>query len=218
MPEVLFCVIQVYGLLLGLLARELASPPLLKARAEPLMEELPAALIQEPNEPLSPPARAPRCRAAKGSRRFNGAASCASGNKARLKLPEGAGAASLFLSPPARRPRRNESEGASRRETSRPTPRQPEEEERARPVPRPASPRASRPQSRVPGTAKMRRRAAGLLLGSFLLCAALPETFGLALPAKDKRGWTMNSAGYLLGPRDLLHEVKLTWRFSTSLL
>ncbi|XP_048342168.1 galanin peptides isoform X2 [Sphaerodactylus townsendi] len=44
------------------------------------------------------------------------------------------------------------------------------------------------------------QRCAGLLLVSFLFCAALSETVGLVLSAKEKRGWTMNSAGYLLGP------------------
>uniref|UniRef100_A0A8C3BGQ8 Galanin peptides n=1 Tax=Cairina moschata TaxID=8855 RepID=A0A8C3BGQ8_CAIMO len=47
---------------------------------------------------------------------------------------------------------------------------------------------------------KMQRCASFLFL-SFILCAALSETFGLVLSAKEKRGWTLNSAGYLLGPR-----------------
>ncbi|XP_054828638.1 galanin peptides isoform X2 [Eublepharis macularius] len=45
------------------------------------------------------------------------------------------------------------------------------------------------------------QRCPGLLLVSLIFCAALSETFGLVLSAKEKRGWTMNSAGYLLGPR-----------------
>ncbi|XP_044281928.1 galanin peptides [Varanus komodoensis] len=44
-------------------------------------------------------------------------------------------------------------------------------------------------------------RCTGLLLVCLIFCAALSETFGLVLSAKEKRGWTMNSAGYLLGPR-----------------
>ncbi|XP_054828637.1 galanin peptides isoform X1 [Eublepharis macularius] len=44
------------------------------------------------------------------------------------------------------------------------------------------------------------QRCPGLLLVSLIFCAALSETFGLVLSAKEKRGWTMNSAGYLLGP------------------
>ncbi|XP_061856131.1 galanin peptides [Colius striatus] len=44
------------------------------------------------------------------------------------------------------------------------------------------------------------QRAAGLLFLSLILCATLAETLGLALSAKEKRGWTLNSAGYLLGP------------------
>ncbi|XP_027315218.1 galanin peptides isoform X2 [Anas platyrhynchos] len=44
------------------------------------------------------------------------------------------------------------------------------------------------------------QRCASFLFLSFILCAALSETFGLVLSAKEKRGWTLNSAGYLLGP------------------
>uniref|UniRef100_A0A8C5WRT0 Galanin domain-containing protein n=1 Tax=Laticauda laticaudata TaxID=8630 RepID=A0A8C5WRT0_LATLA len=44
------------------------------------------------------------------------------------------------------------------------------------------------------------QRHPGLLLVGLIFCAALSETFGLVLSAKEKRGWTMNSAGYLLGP------------------
>ncbi|XP_040494683.1 galanin peptides [Ursus maritimus] len=39
-----------------------------------------------------------------------------------------------------------------------------------------------------------------LLLAWLLLAAALSATPGLGLPVKEKRGWTLNSAGYLLGP------------------
>ncbi|XP_076878445.1 galanin peptides isoform X4 [Brachyhypopomus gauderio] len=35
---------------------------------------------------------------------------------------------------------------------------------------------------------------------SLLLCAVLTETLGMVIAAKEKRGWTLNSAGYLLGP------------------
>ncbi|XP_048342165.1 galanin peptides isoform X1 [Sphaerodactylus townsendi] len=52
------------------------------------------------------------------------------------------------------------------------------------------------------------QRCAGLLLVSFLFCAALSETVGLVLSAKEKRGWTMNSAGYLLGPRRIQQLLK----------
>ncbi|KAJ6654443.1 hypothetical protein lerEdw1_007036 [Lerista edwardsae] len=37
---------------------------------------------------------------------------------------------------------------------------------------------------------------------SLLLCGLLGECVGFALVPKDKRGWTLNSAGYLLGPPD----------------
>ncbi|XP_025896990.1 galanin peptides isoform X2 [Nothoprocta perdicaria] len=45
-------------------------------------------------------------------------------------------------------------------------------------------------------------RGTGFLLLSLVLLAALSETLGLVLSAKEKRGWTLNSAGYLLGPLD----------------
>ncbi|RLW10069.1 hypothetical protein DV515_00002383 [Chloebia gouldiae] len=44
------------------------------------------------------------------------------------------------------------------------------------------------------------QRGTAFLLLSLMLCAALSETLGLVFSAKDKRGWTLNSAGYLLGP------------------
>nr|XP_025969993.1 galanin peptides isoform X2 [Dromaius novaehollandiae] len=44
------------------------------------------------------------------------------------------------------------------------------------------------------------QRATGFLCLSLILCAALSEAVGLVLAAKEKRGWTLNSAGYLLGP------------------
>ncbi|PKU46881.1 galanin peptides isoform x1 [Limosa lapponica baueri] len=45
------------------------------------------------------------------------------------------------------------------------------------------------------------QRCTGFLFLSLILCATLSETFGLVFSAKEKRGWTLNSAGYLLGPR-----------------
>ncbi|CAI5763150.1 galanin peptides isoform X2 [Podarcis lilfordi] len=44
------------------------------------------------------------------------------------------------------------------------------------------------------------QRCTCLLFASLIFCATVSETFGLVLSAKDKRGWTVNSAGYLLGP------------------
>uniref|UniRef100_A0A8B9CQ73 Galanin peptides n=21 Tax=Neognathae TaxID=8825 RepID=A0A8B9CQ73_9AVES len=56
-------------------------------------------------------------------------------------------------------------------------------------------------RSTHPGTVSLQmQRCASFLFLSFILCAALSETFGLVLSAKEKRGWTLNSAGYLLGP------------------
>ncbi|XP_077313128.1 galanin peptides-like [Lithobates pipiens] len=44
------------------------------------------------------------------------------------------------------------------------------------------------------------RNSQTLLCVSFLLCAMATECSGYTLMPKDKRGWTLNSAGYLLGP------------------
>uniref|UniRef100_A0A665WB79 Galanin/GMAP prepropeptide n=1 Tax=Echeneis naucrates TaxID=173247 RepID=A0A665WB79_ECHNA len=46
------------------------------------------------------------------------------------------------------------------------------------------------------------QRCFGLVCVSLILCVALSETVGLMI-AKDKRGWTLNSAGYLLGPHGI---------------
>ncbi|XP_057583801.1 galanin peptides [Hippopotamus amphibius kiboko] len=43
-------------------------------------------------------------------------------------------------------------------------------------------------------------RGSALLLASLLLAAAFSASLGLGSPVKEKRGWTLNSAGYLLGP------------------
>ncbi|GAB1301965.1 Galanin peptides [Apodemus speciosus] len=43
-------------------------------------------------------------------------------------------------------------------------------------------------------------RGSVVLLAWLLLVATLSATLGLGMPAKEKRGWTLNSAGYLLGP------------------
>ncbi|XP_063802228.1 galanin peptides isoform X1 [Pseudophryne corroboree] len=51
-----------------------------------------------------------------------------------------------------------------------------------------------------PSQLKM-QKCTSLLLVSVILCATISQTFGLVLTGKDKRGWTLNSAGYLLGPR-----------------
>ncbi|XP_041033486.1 galanin peptides-like [Carcharodon carcharias] len=39
-----------------------------------------------------------------------------------------------------------------------------------------------------------------LIWMSLILCGLVTECFGLVIMPKDKRGWTLNSAGYLLGP------------------
>ncbi|XP_040985130.1 galanin peptides isoform X2 [Aquila chrysaetos chrysaetos] len=47
------------------------------------------------------------------------------------------------------------------------------------------------------------QRCTSFLFLSLILCATLSETLGLVFSAREKRGWTLNSAGYLLGPRNL---------------
>ncbi|KAM9302292.1 galanin peptides-like [Gastrophryne carolinensis] len=44
------------------------------------------------------------------------------------------------------------------------------------------------------------QKSTSLLLLSLILCSTISQTFGFVLTGKDKRGWTLNSAGYLLGP------------------
>ncbi|XP_069480218.1 galanin peptides isoform X1 [Ambystoma mexicanum] len=44
------------------------------------------------------------------------------------------------------------------------------------------------------------QRCASVVFVSLIVCASVSHTFGLVLSAKEKRGWTLNSAGYLLGP------------------
>ncbi|KAM3923394.1 galanin peptides-like [Leptodactylus fuscus] len=44
------------------------------------------------------------------------------------------------------------------------------------------------------------RNSQALLCVSFLLCGLATECIGYTIMPKDKRGWTLNSAGYLLGP------------------
>ncbi|XP_051976049.1 galanin peptides isoform X2 [Xyrauchen texanus] len=43
-------------------------------------------------------------------------------------------------------------------------------------------------------------RCIGGVCVSLIFCAFLTETLGMVIAAKEKRGWTLNSAGYLLGP------------------
>ncbi|XP_019733712.1 galanin peptides isoform X1 [Hippocampus comes] len=43
----------------------------------------------------------------------------------------------------------------------------------------------------------------GILLVSLVFCTMFSETIELVIAAKEKRGWTLNSAGYLLGPHGI---------------
>ncbi|XP_056908795.1 galanin peptides isoform X1 [Takifugu flavidus] len=49
----------------------------------------------------------------------------------------------------------------------------------------------------------------GICCVSLIFCAALSETIGVVVAAKEKRGWTLNSAGYLLGPRRIDHLIQI---------
>ncbi|KAM8861938.1 galanin peptides isoform 1-T1 [Synchiropus picturatus] len=53
------------------------------------------------------------------------------------------------------------------------------------------------------------QRSFGIFCVSLIVCASLSETIGLVIAAKDKRGWTLNSAGYLLGPRRIDHLIQI---------
>ncbi|KAM6937634.1 galanin peptides isoform 1-T2 [Xenentodon cancila] len=53
------------------------------------------------------------------------------------------------------------------------------------------------------------QRCFGVFCASLLLCAALSESIGMVMAAKEKRGWTLNSAGYLLGPRRIDHLIQI---------
>uniref|UniRef100_A0A8C2ZEE7 Galanin peptides n=1 Tax=Cyclopterus lumpus TaxID=8103 RepID=A0A8C2ZEE7_CYCLU len=52
------------------------------------------------------------------------------------------------------------------------------------------------------------QRCFGIFCVSLIFCATLSETIGLVI-AKEKRGWTLNSAGYLLGPRRIDHLIQI---------
>ncbi|XP_068595311.1 galanin peptides [Brachionichthys hirsutus] len=53
------------------------------------------------------------------------------------------------------------------------------------------------------------KRCFAVFCVSLIFCAALSETVGLVIAAKEKRGWTLNSAGYLLGPRRIDHLIQI---------
>ncbi|XP_075905323.1 galanin peptides isoform X1 [Nelusetta ayraudi] len=44
---------------------------------------------------------------------------------------------------------------------------------------------------------------------SLIFCATLSDSIGVVIAAKEKRGWTLNSAGYLLGPRRIDHLIQI---------
>ncbi|KAG9334396.1 hypothetical protein JZ751_008145 [Albula glossodonta] len=44
------------------------------------------------------------------------------------------------------------------------------------------------------------QKCVGVVCVFLIFCATLSETVGMVIAAKEKRGWTLNSAGYLLGP------------------
>ncbi|KAI4889843.1 hypothetical protein NFI96_010475 [Prochilodus magdalenae] len=53
------------------------------------------------------------------------------------------------------------------------------------------------------------QKCVGGVCVSLILCAVLSETLGMVIAAKEKRGWTLNSAGYLLGPRRIDHLIQI---------
>ncbi|XP_057693420.1 galanin peptides [Corythoichthys intestinalis] len=53
------------------------------------------------------------------------------------------------------------------------------------------------------------KRWYGILLVSLIFCSMFSETIELVIAAKEKRGWTLNSAGYLLGPRRIDHLIQI---------
>ncbi|XP_037307505.2 galanin peptides isoform X1 [Pungitius pungitius] len=53
------------------------------------------------------------------------------------------------------------------------------------------------------------QRYFGMFCASLIFYATLSETVGLVIAAKEKRGWTLNSAGYLLGPRRIDHLIQI---------
>ncbi|RVE71439.1 hypothetical protein OJAV_G00051970 [Oryzias javanicus] len=57
--------------------------------------------------------------------------------------------------------------------------------------------------------AEKMHKCVGILCASLIFCAALSESIGLVIAAKEKRGWTLNSAGYLLGPRRIDHLIQI---------
>ncbi|KAL7402479.1 hypothetical protein ABVT39_015418 [Epinephelus coioides] len=55
----------------------------------------------------------------------------------------------------------------------------------------------------TPADSSRMQRCFGIFCVSLIFCATLSETIGLVIAAKEKRGWTLNSAGYLLGPHGI---------------
>ncbi|XP_037111163.1 galanin peptides isoform X1 [Syngnathus acus] len=53
------------------------------------------------------------------------------------------------------------------------------------------------------------KRSYAILLVSLIIGTMFSETIGIVIAAKDKRGWTLNSAGYLLGPRRIDHLIQI---------
>nr|XP_055048258.1 galanin peptides isoform X1 [Misgurnus anguillicaudatus] len=53
------------------------------------------------------------------------------------------------------------------------------------------------------------QKCIGGVCASLIFCALLTETIGMVIAAKEKRGWTLNSAGYLLGPRRIDHLIQI---------
>ncbi|KAL1787569.1 galanin peptide [Sigmodon hispidus] len=58
----------------------------------------------------------------------------------------------------------------------------------------------TRPARPAPSHLLKMARGSAFLLAWLLMAVTLSAALGFVMPAKEKRGWTLNSAGYLLGP------------------
>ncbi|KAF4085673.1 hypothetical protein AMELA_G00097630 [Ameiurus melas] len=64
------------------------------------------------------------------------------------------------------------------------------------------------PQQNPAPILRMHKCIVGVCI-TLVFCAVLTETLGMVIAAKEKRGWTLNSAGYLLGPRRIDHLIQI---------
>ncbi|KAG7247897.1 hypothetical protein CRUP_004201, partial [Coryphaenoides rupestris] len=115
--------------------------------------------------------------------------------------------------PPAPRPEGPRPRSTQTRSTQTPQHPDPQHPDPQHPDPQHPDPASSQtpqaPSSKRQEALKM-QRCFGLFCVSLVFCATLSETIGLVIAAKEKRGWTLNSAGYLLGPRKYQTALRLS--------